>query len=226
MDKGGQVYKILRPLIDESANLARTANAAAAAIEEAAGNYVSITDSTVANTAVPPVDPVIVAAIVVTPKVSGIFRIDARVGYSGTAPADTPQWSLSAAEQLAPGTPITVASGGVAASFAGDSAAAPGNVGDVSNVASGIVLAGQSLVAPTLDAEVIPVVAGLDADNGQQYQVSGLFMNGVGAAAKTPFTLGETVVFFITVNNNTIGPHAGGIQDMLVNFSVQEQPSA
>jgi hypothetical protein len=223
-DKGGQVYKILRPLIDEAAALARSANAAAALIDEAAGNYVSITDGLPTNTAAPPLAPVIVAAIIVTPKVSGIFRINARVGYSGTSAADTPAWGLLAAEQSASGVPITVASGGAPASFAGDSATAPGNVGDVSNVATGIVLAGEG--APVgLDAETIEVAPDLTTNQSQQYQVSGLFMNGHGSGAKTPFTLGETVVFYILVDN-TGGPHVGGIQDMVVAFSVQEQPSA
>ncbi len=224
-DKGGQVYRILRPLIDEAAQLARSANGAAEAIDTAAGNYVSITGAPATNTATPPLAPVIVAAIIVTPKVSGIFRIDARVGYSGTAAGDTPAWALIAAEQAASvGPPITVASGGTPASFAGKSATAPGDVGDVSDIATGIVLAGEGAIVG-LDAETIPVVAGLDADQGQQYQVSGLYMNGHGADPKVPFTLGQTVVFYVQVDN-TGGTHAGGIADMEVAFSVQEQPSA
>jgi len=193
--------------------LAGLAGAAAESILIAMGNYASIVDANPTNTAAAPVSTVI-AAIILKPEVSGIFRIDADVGYGDSVSEDV-TWQLLAAEPAVPATPITLANGTPAAIFG--KTAATGSEGEVEASGTGIVITGAG--APViLNDNIIDSTSAVDQTQG--YHVSGLFsFSGMGTT-KTPFTLGETAVLYLAVS-----APAGVIQNMVVQFSAQEQPS-
>jgi hypothetical protein len=186
--------------------------ARASAAATAGGNYASIVNAAPPNTSAGPL-AYIVGAIVVKPKVSGVFRIDLDLGFFDTTAAELVTTALVAEEASAVGTPITM-TGGVAAGIDGKAADSTTLAEIPAAAGTGITLAGVSGTPVFLATREQNSVAG--ADQQQAFNVHGIFALGTGTT-KTPATLNEDVVFWVQVS-----APAGTIEHMTLQFSVQE----
>lgn len=176
----------------------------------AAGNYAAIDDGAPANSAAAPATYVI-AAIILTPQVSGIFRVTANLTLTDSASEEV-SLILRAAEQAVPATPIALV-GGTAAAQLGSTAAA-GSIGEVSTVAATPITETGTGSAKTLATKTVGAVA----TDATTIPISGLFSFSTGGTTKTPFTLDTECVLFLAVT-----AAAGTLSAMNLEFSAQEQ---
>jgi hypothetical protein len=177
------------------------------------GNYAAIDRGAPANTSpAPPAATYIVGAIVLTPKVSGIFRITAALDFTDN---DSEQVTLTlfAAEPAVPATPITLNGGTPAAQFG--STAAPTSLGETSTViGTPITVVGGAGAGPKeLAVKTVTAVAMDPAE----VVITGLFSFSVGGTSKIPFVLGDTCAIYVTVS-----APAGTLSAMNLDFSAQE----
>jgi hypothetical protein len=180
----------------------------------AGGNYAAIDRGAPANSSVGPAT-FVVAAIVLTPVASGMFRIVGNLGGTDSS-SEVVTLTLLAAEQAVAGTPITL-TGGTAAAQIGNGATPVTSLGETSTVAgTGIGIVGGG-VAKTLATKTVQAV-GTDPI---ELSISGLFTFSTGGVTKTPFVLDETCVLYLAVT-----AAAGTISAMNCDFSAQEQASA
>jgi hypothetical protein len=196
--------------VDET--LALLAQNAAESILIAAGNYAAIADGAPANTSTPPTSYVI-AAIVLTPKVSGIFRID--VHLTGTdSVSEEVTLGLLGSQVAVAGTPIVLA-GGTAAGQLGSSAGAPSvsNGGQVATVpGTPISFTGEGALQG-LSTKRTPAVGTDPFEVG----TSGIFSLTAPSTIKTPWPIGQTALVYVQVS-----APAGQITAMNLDFTVQE----
>jgi hypothetical protein len=179
----------------------------------APGNYVAIDRGAPANTSAAPA-AYVVAAIVLTPLVSGIFRIDASLAVTDSS-SETVTMAILAAEQTTVGTPIAVV-GGTAAGQVGSTAAA-GSTGDTSTTAAtAISFTGANTGgAKTIATKTVQAVA----TDPIEITTGGIFSFSTGGVTKTPFTVGQECVIYIALT-----AAAGTLSAQNLDFTVQEQP--
>ena len=195
---------------------AGSAAAAGGGTGAAAGNYATLDASAPNNTGVGPT-ATIIAAIVLTPQVSGIFRVEAHLVFTDELEAGSENVTLSlfGSEPTAALTPITMSGGTAAAQFGATTLASGTQLGEVSSGTGGItILGGEGGGGPKLLAA--KTVHALSADPAE-LSLEGLFSFSTGGAIKTPFVLGETCVLYLAVTAAT-----GTIGTMSLEFSAQE----
>jgi hypothetical protein len=182
----------------------------------ALGNYVAIDRGAPANTSAAPASYV-VAAIVVTPEASGIFRVNASLSLADAA-SESVNMSIVAAEQTAPGTPIVV-NGGTLAGQVGSTAAVGSNGYTATAAGTPITFTG----ANTAGAKILAVknVQTIAASDPIDLSTGGLFSFSTGGTVKTPFTIGQQCVIYVTLSAAT-----GPLSAQNLDFTVQEQPFA
>jgi ribosomal protein L14 len=190
--------------------------ARASAAATAGGNYATITAATPPNTSAAPAG-YIVAAIVVKPKVSGIFRIDLDYCFFDTTAGEDVTTALEANEAAAPGTPITI-TGGTNAGFEGNAADATTLAEIPAAAGTGLTIGGSAAATHALSSRQQNSVAG--ANQQQAFGVHGIFCI-AGGANKDPATLNEDIVFWLKVT-----APAGTLENQTLNFSVQELAQA
>jgi hypothetical protein len=156
----------------------------------------------------------LLAAVLITPKVTGIFRVDVDVGYSDDTTGDGVVWRLSWRQVTVAGQAWVVGDG-TAKGF--------GSPGSSGFIASG---QGLTLTAPAgggsalvgLDQKQIDSVTGLLAHSSQYYGVHGI----TGTDGGVPFALGRQVALIVEVTS-------GGAHNITVpslTLSAQEQQVA
>jgi len=190
-----------RSLVRREAVIADTWSAIDAASNVALGNFVTTTTSSPHSQATPSNN--IVAAVLLTGKQAGYFRVDCDVGYSDDTNADAvtwtlvgryvnvagEQWTVGGAGKQAVGFSGTTSGGGVAAFIDGT-----GN-------GTGLTLAapaGGVSVAQNLDAKTIDSVTGLLAHSDQYYGFHGI----VGFAIRGSYTpiVDQQIAFYLEVS--------------------------
>jgi hypothetical protein len=186
---------------------------ASAAVVDAMGNYAAIDAASPENTSAAPV-AFIVAAIVLTPRTSGIFRVNASLQLVDSS-SEGVTLSLFGAEQAVAGTPITLTGGSAAAQF-GSGVVGATSLGEVSTVAgTPIAIVGDTGPLLLAHKEVTAV-----ATDPTTVGTSGLFSYSTGGPTKLPFVLNETCVLYLAVT-----AAAGTVSAMNVDFTAQENPS-
>ena len=180
----------------------------------ASGNYAAIDRGVPANTSAAPT-LFAIAAIVLTPTVSGIFRVNAHVNLTDSS-SESVTLTLLAAEQGAPGVPITLTGGTPAAQFGTTALAAGDSLGDTSTVSGTPIALVGATAAKTLAVKTISAVATDPTTVG----TSGLFSFSVGGTSKIPFVLGETCVLYLALT-----AAAGTLSGLNVEFSAEENGS-
>jgi hypothetical protein len=161
-------------------------DARAGGVSASLGNWARIGNAVPAAQTAP--TGVIVAAVLLTAKITGIFLASVTLGWSDSAGGDSPAIVLSTFTATA-GT----VTGGVASGFVGTNAAAgSGGFIENTNVTSLVVLGGAGAV--TQDSKSGASLAGLLTANGSgsmNYSFMGIVANS--ATVKTPFTIGNKV---------------------------------
>lgn len=176
------------------------------------GNYVAIDRGAPANYATPAAS--IIAAIVVTPRASGIFRVTAGLGLTDSSSEEVSMF-LYAQEQAVAGTPITL-TGGTAAAQLGSGTGANALGETMTAVSTAIGITGGT-GAKELATKNITAVATDPTNVG----ISGIFSYSTGGTTKTPFALNETCVLYVAVTCA-----AGTLSAMNLDFSVEELAAA
>jgi len=189
----------------------------------ALGNYASIVNATPAATPAGPTSYT-VAAIVVKPQSSGIFRVNVDIGWFDSGIGDQITWSLLAAEADPTSSNITL-TGGTPAAIVGSTA----DASTTGQVTAGSAPIGLVNANPTLFVLLSSKQSESETGSGQQqnFDVNGIFSNAGAGTTKVPvpFTLGVDCVFYLQVNTtNGEGPGVGPIANMKLQFTVQENP--
>jgi hypothetical protein len=182
-------------------------------LTQALGNYVSIVNASVADTSAP-ANNYIIAAIVLKPKVTGIFRVNVDLGWFDQSTGDDVEISLITAEAAVPADPILLGNGVNGAFFGsqvdptslGQFAITPGTSMTITNAGPTTPLASNTVLSE----------AGIGQQQG--FDINGIFSNSNGIG-KAPFTIGVDCVFYIQINTD-----AGAITNMKLQFTVQEEP--
>jgi hypothetical protein len=187
------------------------------ASDDSISNFYAMTGiSTVAVQTAPATS--IVAVILVTPKLSGLFDVDVDIGWSDNTNADTVTWRLRKSQVIVAGQVFTV--GGTtpaAAGFAGLTAGG-GASGFVQTAASGMTItnpAGGASAQTNLDSKVFNTLTGLLANSDQYYGLHGIV---TAANPGVPFALGKQVALWLDVNA------ADNITIPSLTFNVKEMP--
>jgi hypothetical protein len=178
----------------------------------ALGNYVSIVNAFAADTAAGPSN-YIIAAIVIKPKATGIFRVNVDLSWSDPNDVEV-QWSLLAAEASVTADPITLTGGTPAAIFGSQADAT--SLGEIT-VAPFTPIALVNAAAPVTLAERTFIATGTT----QGFDINGIFSNAGAGTTKVPFTGGVDCVFYLQVSAD-----AGAIGGLKLQFTVQEEPVA
>ena len=189
------------------------AGAAGGGTGAAAGNYAAIDAGAPHDTGAAPT-AIIIAAIVLTPTVSGIFRVNASLALTDSS-TENVTLSLFGGEPTAALTPITMSGGTAAAQFGATALASGTQLGEVSSGTGGITVTGaEGAGGPKLlTAKTVHAVTTVPLE----VSTGGLFSFSTGGVTKTPFVLGETCVLYLAVT-----AAAGTISAQNVEFSVQE----
>ncbi len=186
------------------------------AVTDAMGNYAAIDDGAPANTSAGPATYVI-AAIVLTPRTSGVFRIDVHLSGVDSSSEEVTLNLLGAKENVA-GTPIVMV-GGTAAAQLGNAAgpATTSNGGETATAAGTEMSFTGNSAGVGLSSKHVTAVATDPFNIG----TSGIFSLSAAPATKTPWPLGQTALVYVALT-----AAAGTLSALTLDFTVQEQPSA
>jgi len=178
-------------------------------------NYASIIQTACAETSTNP-NSFTIAAITLTPRVSGIFRIWANTvgsGYSGSSA------TLILLASQSNGSPIGITNGAQADGLKGGDAGSAGQF-EVTNT-NGTELTFTNLSGPF--AEFVTDTF-INPSNTAAHHIGGIFDFALGSSIANPFTIGVPVAFVLQLDaTGTIG--AGGTL-VIETFSVEELPKA
>lgn len=157
------------------------------------------------------------AVLLLTPKQSGIFRVDVDVAYADNTDADNVTWRLTERQVTVSGQGYTV--GGTTPAqtgYVGKTAGGGAAVWTQTDGSGGVTItnpAGGGSGVSVLAQETIPSVTGLLTASGQRYSVHGVF--GQGGIA---YPLGRQMAFAIDVSATDT------IHVTSVTFSIEELP--
>jgi hypothetical protein len=141
-----------RSLHRHESAIADTVSAIAMASDDSLGNFWSIVGGAIATQQTAPSSD-IVAVILLTPKVSGLFRVSVDVGWSDDTTADSVAWRLRSSQVNVAGQVFTV--GGTTPHAAGFGGASSG--GGDSGLLQSSSASGMTLVNPAGGAGALAV---------------------------------------------------------------------
>lgn len=185
------------------------------------GNYITVynpnnSSNQPANTSAAPAN-YIVAVMVFTPLVSGIFDVKLRIGYHDSV-AETVTWGLTAFLPAAAG-PITVTGGQTGGVFGPTAPVSPATSAETSAVAGTQITLGNVGGGTVVDTYAIPTIAGLETIQAQQYSFTAIADNGATAGGPaSPFPLNLPAAYALRVS-----APAGVISGMALDWSVSER---
>jgi|HubBroStandDraft_2_1064218.scaffolds.fasta_scaffold00001_143 hypothetical protein len=201
--------------------IADTISAIGMASDDSLGNFWQVLSPLVANQTGAANN--IVAAVLLTPKLSGYIDVDINVGWSDSTAGDDVQWQLNTRQVNVAGQVFTVGGTTPAASGYGGATAGGGDSGFVQTAANGMTVSAPAggATGPTLvETKMVATVAGLLTANGSSSQGydfhSALDTNGTGV----PFTLGKQVVAYLSV----LSGGANTIEIPRMSFRLREIP--
>lgn len=160
-----------------------------------------------------------VAAILLTARVTGLWRVDLDVGWSSNTSGHAATWVLTQEQATVSGQTFAIGGTPVVTGFAGNTVTGANGVTNSVSGAMAVTAPAGGSTNLAVDTKVIGTLTGLLTANGSgsdYYGVHGIF----GAAHASP--VGKQVAFIVSVNAT-----AGDIITIpAIEFTVQELPVA